>query len=68
MQANAAASGHRIAVVPSRRLVLRYKGDYDTFEHVRYNKVRENSSQREAQDKQKAHMQTFIDKFRYAYR
>ena len=44
--------------------IARYKGDYDHFEEARAIALRNNERQRESQEKAKAHMQAFIDKFR----
>ena len=42
----------------------RYKGDYDHFEGTRAEALRNNERMRESQEKTKAHMQSFIDRFR----
>ena len=44
--------------------VTRYKGDYDKFEETRAEALRNNERQRESQEKTRAHMQSFIDRFR----
>jgi len=41
-----------------------YKGNFDTFEQVRNEKNRQQNKQRESQQKEIAHVQQFIDKFR----
>ncbi|KAJ6426405.1 hypothetical protein OIU84_022089 [Salix udensis] len=42
-----------------------YKGDYDTFERTREEQLKNQRKAVEANEKSRAHMQTFIDKFRY---
>ncbi|KAM7279333.1 hypothetical protein ACFE04_006467 [Oxalis oulophora] len=42
-----------------------YKGDYDTFERTRIEQVKNQQKAFEANERSRAHMQTFIDKFRY---
>ncbi|KAB1201147.1 ABC transporter F family member 3 [Morella rubra] len=42
-----------------------YKGDYDTFERTREEKVKNQLKAVEAHERSRAHMQAFIDKFRY---
>ncbi|KAG6788183.1 hypothetical protein POTOM_004238 [Populus tomentosa] len=42
-----------------------YKGDYDTFERTREEQIKNQRKAIEANEKSRAHMQTFIDKFRY---
>ena len=42
-----------------------YKGDYETFERTRLEKLTAAAKNREAQEKQRKHVQGFIDKFRY---
>ncbi|XP_048230002.1 ABC transporter F family member 3 isoform X2 [Ricinus communis] len=42
-----------------------YKGDYDTFERTREEQVKNQQKALEANEKARAHMQSFIDKFRY---
>ncbi|XP_020112985.1 ABC transporter F family member 3 isoform X2 [Ananas comosus] len=42
-----------------------YKGDYDTFERTREEQLKNQQKAFEANEKARAHMQTFIDKFRY---
>ncbi|EOD29834.1 hypothetical protein EMIHUDRAFT_456686, partial [Emiliania huxleyi CCMP1516] len=44
--------------------IVRYKGDYDKFEISRAEALRANEARREAQDKARQHMQSFINKFR----
>lgn len=43
-----------------------YTGNYDQFEITRCENLKVQSRQFEAQEKQRAHMQSFIDKFRYS--
>jgi ATP-binding cassette subfamily F protein 3 len=42
-----------------------YKGDYDTFERTRAERSKHAARAAEAQDARRAHIQSFIDKFRY---
>ncbi|XP_065858525.1 ABC transporter F family member 3 [Euphorbia lathyris] len=42
-----------------------YKGDYDTFERTRMEQIKNQQKAFESSEKARAHMQTFIDKFRY---
>nr|CAG4708809.1 unnamed protein product [Naegleria fowleri] len=42
-----------------------YKGDYDTFEKTRREQLTQQQRTHEAQQKQRAHIQKFIDRFRY---
>ncbi|NP_001353370.1 ABC transporter F family member 4 [Solanum lycopersicum] len=42
-----------------------FKGDYDTFERTREEQVKNQQKAFEANERTRAHMQTFIDKFRY---
>lgn len=44
--------------------IRRWKGNYDTFEETRSEELRQHERQREAIDRQRAHTQAFIDKFR----
>ena len=44
--------------------VTRYKGDYDHFETTRAEALRNNERMRESQEKTRAHMQAFVDRFR----
>ena len=44
--------------------IVRYKGDYDKYETTRAEALRNNETQREAQEKARAHMQHFVDRFR----
>eukprot|EP01061_Rhynchopus_euleeides_P012946 TRINITY_DN22750_c0_g1_i2.p1 TRINITY_DN22750_c0_g1~~TRINITY_DN22750_c0_g1_i2.p1 ORF type:complete len:756 (+),score=326.58 TRINITY_DN22750_c0_g1_i2:44-2269(+) len=41
-----------------------YKGDYNSFENAREEQLKTQNRQHEAQEKTRAHMQEFIDKFR----
>jgi ATP-binding cassette subfamily F protein 3 len=43
-----------------------YKGDYDSFESTRAEQLKLQAKTHETQEKQKAHMQAFVDKFRYS--
>ncbi|XP_073106286.1 ABC transporter F family member 3 isoform X2 [Elaeis guineensis] len=42
-----------------------YKGDYDTFEKTREEQLKNQKKAFESKEKARAHMQAFIDKFRY---
>ncbi|ERM95172.1 hypothetical protein AMTRI_Chr07g81820 [Amborella trichopoda] len=42
-----------------------YKGDYDTFERTREEQLKNQQKAFESNERNKAHMQAFIDKFRY---
>ncbi|XP_008778513.1 ABC transporter F family member 3 [Phoenix dactylifera] len=42
-----------------------YKGDYDTFERSREEQLKNQQKAFESSEKSRAHMQAFIDKFRY---
>lgn len=42
-----------------------YKGDYDTFERTRSERAKNAARASEAQDARRAHVQAFIDRFRY---
>ncbi|CEL93709.1 unnamed protein product [Vitrella brassicaformis CCMP3155] len=42
-----------------------YRGNYDTFEEVRAGKQLQQQREFEAQEAKRAHMQKFVDKFRY---
>lgn len=42
-----------------------YKGDYDTFERTREEQLKNQQKAFEANERTRAHMQLFIDKFRY---
>lgn len=42
-----------------------YRGNYDTFESTRREKLLQQSRAHEAHEKQRAHIQSFIDRFRY---
>eukprot|EP00850_Spirogloea_muscicola_P001578 SM000006S19343 [mRNA] locus=s6:192048:197015:+ [translate_table: standard] len=45
--------------------ITTYKGDYDTFEKTRNERLRNQAKAKEANERTRAHMQAFIDKFRY---
>ncbi|KAJ3689153.1 hypothetical protein LUZ61_018317 [Rhynchospora tenuis] len=45
--------------------LMAYKGDYDTFERSREELLKNQHKAVEANEKARAHMQAFIDKFRY---
>ncbi|XP_004502066.1 ABC transporter F family member 3 [Cicer arietinum] len=42
-----------------------YRGNYDTFERTREEQIKNQQKALEAHERSRAHMQTFIDKFRY---
>lgn len=42
-----------------------YKGDYDNFEKTREEQIKNQQKALEANERSRAHMQTFIDKFRF---
>jgi len=42
-----------------------YRGNYDAFEKVRNDRLKNQQKQHEAQQTQRKHMQAFIDRFRY---
>ncbi|OMO79801.1 ABC transporter-like protein [Corchorus capsularis] len=42
-----------------------YKGDYDTFEKTRMERIKNQQKAVEANERARSHMQAFIDKFRY---
>ncbi|XP_042480877.1 ABC transporter F family member 3 [Macadamia integrifolia] len=42
-----------------------YKGDYDTFERTKEEQIKNQQKAFESSERSKAHMQAFIDKFRY---
>lgn len=42
-----------------------YKGNYTAFEHVRAERMAQQQVAYERQQKERAHMQTFVDRFRY---
>ncbi|VFQ91296.1 unnamed protein product [Cuscuta campestris] len=48
----------------NKKLVT-YKGNYDAFERTREEKIKNQHKAVEANERSRAHMQTFIDKFRY---
>lgn len=45
--------------------IISYKGDYDTFERTRNEKIRNQVKAKEANERTRAHIQNFIYKFRY---
>lgn len=45
--------------------LITYKGDYDIFERTRAERLRNQQKAHEANERTRAHMQAFIDKFRY---
>lgn len=42
-----------------------YPGNYESFQHTRSERIKNQARMREAQEAQRAHIQGFIDKFRY---
>ncbi|KAL9649419.1 hypothetical protein ABK040_014329 [Willaertia magna] len=53
-----------IVHVTDRKLQY-YRGDYDTFEKTRKEQLQQQQRTHEAQKKQREHIQSFIDRFRY---
>eukprot|EP00818_Percolomonas_sp_WS_P003511 CAMPEP_0117444928 /NCGR_PEP_ID=MMETSP0759-20121206/5517_1 /TAXON_ID=63605 /ORGANISM="Percolomonas cosmopolitus, Strain WS" /LENGTH=841 /DNA_ID=CAMNT_0005237057 /DNA_START=130 /DNA_END=2655 /DNA_ORIENTATION=- len=49
----------------NQRTLEHYRGDYDTFEQTRAQRMASQQKQFDAQQKQKAHLQKYVDKFRY---
>jgi ATP-binding cassette subfamily F protein 3 len=47
-----------------RRLIL-YQGAYDTFDATRRARLEQQAAEKKKQDAQRAHMQAFVDRFRY---
>eukprot|EP00004_Rigifila_ramosa_P021354 TRINITY_DN5664_c0_g1_i1.p1 TRINITY_DN5664_c0_g1~~TRINITY_DN5664_c0_g1_i1.p1 ORF type:complete len:740 (-),score=178.61 TRINITY_DN5664_c0_g1_i1:19-2148(-) len=47
------------------KTIVRYKGDYNNFEEQRVELQRQQNRSAEAMEKQKAHIQAFVDRFRY---
>eukprot|EP00271_Cylindrocystis_brebissonii_P003829 TRINITY_DN15071_c0_g2_i1.p1 TRINITY_DN15071_c0_g2~~TRINITY_DN15071_c0_g2_i1.p1 ORF type:complete len:764 (-),score=206.39 TRINITY_DN15071_c0_g2_i1:552-2843(-) len=45
--------------------LISYKGNYDTFEKTRDERIRNQQKAKEASDRTRSHIQEFIDKFRY---
>lgn len=45
--------------------LITYRGDYDTFERTREEQLKNQQKAFEANERSRAHVQTFIDKFRY---
>ncbi|XAR70144.1 Adenosinetriphosphatase [Bertholletia excelsa] len=45
--------------------LIAYKGNYDTFERTREEQLKNQQKAFEANERSRAHMQSFIDKFRY---
>lgn len=45
--------------------LVTYKGDYDTFEKTRNERIRNQNKAAEANEAKRSHIQAFIDKFRY---
>ncbi|MDZ4169059.1 MAG: ABC-F family ATP-binding cassette domain-containing protein [Coriobacteriia bacterium] len=54
----------RVAEIENRQLTL-YVGDYSAYEKSRELRLEQLRAQREAQEKEIAHMQVFVDRFRY---
>lgn len=48
----------------NRKLTL-YTGNYDTFDAVRRAKLAEQAAQKKKQDLERAHIQSYVDRFRY---
>ncbi|KAG0591226.1 hypothetical protein M758_1G156000 [Ceratodon purpureus] len=45
--------------------IVTYKGDYDTFERTRDERIRNQMKAHEANERTRGHIQAFVDKFRY---
>jgi ATP-binding cassette subfamily F protein 3 len=45
--------------------LISYKGDYDTFERTRDERLRNQQKAFEANERTRGHIQAFVDKFRY---
>ncbi|CAM6121308.1 unnamed protein product [Calypogeia fissa] len=45
--------------------ITTYKGDYDTFERTRDERLRNQQKAHEANERTRSHIQAFVDKFRY---
>jgi ATP-binding cassette subfamily F protein 3 len=54
----------RVAEIENRRLTV-YPGDYTSYEAARALHIEQLAAMREAQEKEIAHMQVFVDRFRY---
>ncbi len=54
----------RVAEIENKRLTV-YVGDYQAYEKARELALEQLKAKREAQDKEIAHMQVFVDRFRY---
>lgn len=54
----------RVAEIENRTLQV-YVGDYSAYEAARELRITQLRQQREAQEKEMAHMQAFVDRFRY---
>ncbi len=54
----------RVAEIENRTLTV-YPGDYSAYEAAREVRIAQLRARREAQDKEIAHMQAFVDRFRY---
>ena len=51
--------------MPAAPQLLYYKGDYQTFEKTREDRMKNLRKEYEAQLRKRQHMQEFIDKFRF---
>ncbi|BBN17941.1 ATP-binding cassette, subfamily F, member 3 [Marchantia polymorpha subsp. ruderalis] len=47
------------------QIITVYKGDYDTFERTRDERLRNQQKAHEANERTRSHIQAFVDKFRY---
>ncbi len=54
----------RVAEIENKKLTL-YVGDYAAYEKQRELNIEQMKAKREAQEKEMAHMQVFVDRFRY---
>ena len=48
------------------RKLIYYKGDYNTFERSRTDRMQQRKREYEAQERSKSHMRAFVDRFRYS--
>jgi ATP-binding cassette subfamily F protein 3 len=49
----------------STQTLTTYPGNYESFQHTRSERIKNQARMREAQESQRAHIQAFVDKFRY---
>ncbi len=63
--AGAALAMGASAIVPTTADAQRYRGGYDRFEETRRMRLELDEKRRRKQDVQRAHIQAFVDRFRY---